>query len=104
MLKILTTRQYDEWMRSLRDGVIRAQIAARIRRLQGGNFGDVEPIGEGVSELRIHFGPGYRIYFARQAEFVYVLLNGGDKKSQKRRDIAQAKALWAEIKRSTKNG
>jgi len=77
----------------------RAQILRRLSRAMNGNFGDVEPVGEGVSEMRVNIGAGYRVYYARADEVVYVLLCGGNKTSQGK-DIAQAKRLWTEIKRS----
>ena len=88
--------EFDVWLAGLKDKVGRARIALRIRSAEHGNFGDCEPIGEAVSEMRIHVGPGYRAYFTRRAEVVYLLLAGGDKSSQKRdikRAIAMARAL-----------
>ncbi|MCH2242216.1 MAG: type II toxin-antitoxin system RelE/ParE family toxin [Aquabacterium sp.] len=92
MLSFLRTPQFDLWLRSLKDPIAKARIAARIRSAQAGNFGDCEPVGEGVSEMRIHVGPGYRVYYTRRGEVLYLLLCGGDKSSQKR-DIQQAKTL-----------
>ena len=83
-------------MANLRDRRARAKIAARIDRLAFGNPGDVEPVGEGVSELRIHSGPGYRVYFAQRGETLIVLLCGGDKLTQSR-DIKAAKMLAANL-------
>ena len=77
----------------------KAVIARRIERAEAGHFGDCEPVGEGVSEMRIHHGPGFRVYFVRHGTAVYVLLCGGDKSSQ-RRDIATAKRLAKELKES----
>ena len=88
--------EFDVWLAGLKDKVGRARIALRIRSAEHGNFGDCEPAGEGVSEMRIHVGPGYRAYFTRRAEVVHLLLAGGDKSSQKRdikRAIAMARAL-----------
>jgi len=85
----------DEWLRALKDRRTRAKIRARIARLRMGNFGDCKPVGEGVHELRVHHGPGYRIYFGRQARAVVVLLCAGDKGRQ-RSDIARAKRYWRE--------
>ena len=73
-----------------------AKIAIRIKRLVDGNFGDVAPVGDGVSELRIHYGPGYRVYFVRRGEVVVILLCGGDKSTQAR-DIAVARDMAREI-------
>jgi putative addiction module killer protein len=92
MLSFLRTPQFDLWLRGLRDPIAKARVAARIRSAQAGNFGDCEPVGEGISEMRVHVGPGYRVYYARRGEVLYLLLCGGDKSSQKR-DILQAKAL-----------
>jgi putative addiction module killer protein len=74
----------------LRDAKGLARILARINAAQHGNFGDCQPVGEGVSEMRSHFGPGYRVYFVRRGETVYLLLAGGDKSSQ-RQDMERAK-------------
>jgi putative addiction module killer protein len=94
MIEIRETDAFRNWMTGLRDSRAKARIAARIDRLALGNPGDVEPVGEGVSELRIHFGPGYRVYFARRGPVLIVLLCGGDKSTQAR-DIKAAKALAA---------
>ena len=81
--------EFDAWLAGLKDRVGRARILHRIRSAEHGNFGDCDSVGEGVFELRVHFGPGYRAYFTRRAEVVYLLLLGGDKSSQKR-DIKRA--------------
>jgi len=81
--------EFDAWLLGLKDHVGKAQIALRLDRAVKGNFGDCEPVGEGVSEMRIHYGPGYRVYFARRGSVLYLLLMGGDKGSQKR-DIKRA--------------
>jgi putative addiction module killer protein len=81
---------------ALKDNIGRVRIALRIRSAEHGNFGDCEPVGERASEMRIHFGPSYRIYFTRRGEVLYLLLSGGDKSSQKRdikRAIEMARAL-----------
>lgn len=96
MFEVRTTAVFDAWLRSLRSGTDRAIIAKRIARLARGLFGDVEPAGEGVSELRIHHGPGYRVYLVRQGSTVVVLLCGGDKGSQDR-DIVRAKQIAREL-------
>jgi len=80
---------FDTWLTALKDRRGRARIAHRIRSAEHGNFGDCEPVGEGVSEMRIHFGPGYRVYFTRRGTAAYLLLAGGDKASQQR-DIKRA--------------
>ena len=92
MPTIRQTAQFNEWLRGLRDARGRAKIQARLDRLALGNAGDVAPVGEGVSELRIHFGPGYRVYFTRRGEDLIVLLAGGDKSSQ-HSDIKFAQVL-----------
>lgn len=99
MLRFRETEAFTRWLNSLRDLRARAQILRRLSRAMNGNFGDVEPVGEGVSEMRVNIGAGYRVYYARAGEVVYVLLCGGNKTSQGK-DIAQAKRLWTEIKRS----
>jgi len=92
MIEIRQTDEYADWFERLRDREARARILVRIRRVSLGNLGDVKPIGEGVSELRVACGPGYRIYLKQQGDRVIVLLAGGDKSSQKR-DIERAQAL-----------
>lgn len=89
MLVFETTDAFKDWLFSLRDMKAKARILARIRSAEFGNLGDCSPVGEGVSEMRIHYGPGYRLYFKRTGDVVYLLLAGGDKSSQKR-DIAAA--------------
>lgn len=92
MIEVRQTDKYSEWFADLRDRRARARINARIRRLSLGNPGDVKPIGEGVSELRIDFGPGYRVYFTQKGRKVVILLAGGDKRTQER-DIQTALGL-----------
>ena len=96
MIQIQQTEAYVEWFSGLRDRVARARIDIRIRRLSLGNAGDAKPVGDGVSELRVDHGPGYRIYFIRRGEIVIVLLAGGDKSSQDK-DIRKAKALAKDL-------
>ena len=84
MIAIRQTEVFAVWFRNLRDRRARARIQVRIDRLALGNPGDVKPVGEGVSELRIDYGPGYRVYFVRHGEAVIVLLAGGDKRTQAR--------------------
>lgn len=88
---------FEEWLRSLRDKASKARIFSRIDRLRLNNFGDCEPVGEGVFELRIHFGPGFRVYFGLVGKEVVLLLCGGDKSSQSR-DIADSIRYWKEYK------
>jgi len=92
MTEIRKTNVYVKWLDGLQDIRARARILARIERLAMGNPGDVEPVGEGVSELRIHYGPGYRVYYKQQGRELVILLAGGDKRSQPR-DIRTALAL-----------
>ena len=82
MLEVRRTETYARWLDGLRDGRARARVLVRVERLVAGNPGDVKPVGEGVSELRIDYGPGYRVYFKRQGQTVVVLLAGGDKRTQ----------------------
>ena len=89
MNTFLRSEQFDNWLSALKDKIGRARIIHRIRSAEHGNFGDCEPVGEGVSEMRIHVGPGYRVYYTRRGEVIYLLLLGGDKSSQKR-DIKRA--------------
>lgn len=96
MIEVRETAAYADWFASLRDLQTRARVLVRIRRLSLGNTGDAKPVGEGVSELRIDHGPGYRVYFVRRGASLIVLLGGGDKKSQ-RRDIAAALALAKDV-------
>lgn len=92
MIEVRQTEGYSEWFASLRDKQARARINARIRRLSLGNPGDVKPVGEGVSELRIDYGPGYRVYFLQRGREVVILLAGGDKRTQQK-DIQTALEL-----------
>ncbi len=86
---------FTQWLYDLKDSVGRKRILIRITRLEQGNYGDCEPVGEGVSELRMFFGPGYRVYFGEDADNIVVLLCGGDKGSQQQ-DIKKAQAYWQE--------
>ncbi|GAB6039635.1 type II toxin-antitoxin system RelE/ParE family toxin [Endothiovibrio diazotrophicus] len=95
MIEIIKTDTFDRWLRKLRDRRAKARIEMRIRRLELGNAGDVEPIGDGLSEMRIDYGPGYRVYFMQQGTILVILLCGGDKHTQ-RKDITKAKALAQE--------
>ncbi len=97
MYEITTTEVYDEWFGSLKDTKGKARINARLRRVELGNFGDTEPVGDNVSELRFFFGPGYRIYFIQHGDEIIVLLAGGDKSTQSK-DIDKALELAKEIR------
>jgi putative addiction module killer protein len=95
VIEIRETATFSGWLRAIRDAKTKAIIAARIRRMAFGNSGDVRPVGEGVSELRIHHGPGYRVYYAQRGAVLIVLLCGGDKSTQSK-DIQKAKRLAKE--------
>ena len=97
MPAIFTTKTFGLWFEELKDTKGRFRIQARIDRAELGNFGDCEPVGEGVSEMRIHFGPGYRVYFAQRGSLIVLLLVGGDKSTQAK-DIKAAIKLNREIK------
>jgi len=96
MFELVETTVFSRWMEGLRDIRARARITTRLARIGFGNFGDARPVGEGISELRIDYGPGYRVYFTRRGERVVLLLCGGDKSSQAR-DVARAKAMAKEL-------
>ena len=96
MLQIRKTQVYTSWFDRLRDRQVQNRIDNRLRRLRRGNFGDVKAVGGGVSELRLHFGPGYRVYFVRRGESLVILLSGGDKDSQDV-DIRSAQDLAGEL-------
>jgi putative addiction module killer protein len=95
VIEIRQTETYADWFDSLRDRKARARIDVRIRRLSLGNPGDVRPIGSGVSELRIDYGPGYRVYFVQRGPMLIILLAGGDKRTQER-EIKRALELARE--------
>ena len=97
MIDVRQTEHFADWLDNLRDGVAVKAIRRRIARVQIGLFGDTKSVGDGVFELRVDHGPGYRVYFARHGDVVVLLLCGGDKKSQQR-DIMRAKALAVEWK------
>jgi putative addiction module killer protein len=88
---------FTNWLNGLRDKIAQARIRIRLRQVQAGNFGDCEPVGEGVIELRVHVGAGYRVYCARHGKTIVLLLCGGDKGSQAA-DIKRARELWSEWK------
>ncbi|AMM87436.1 type II toxin-antitoxin system RelE/ParE family toxin [Martelella sp. AD-3] len=97
MAELIKTATFDRWLSSLKDRTVAAKVAARLVRLSMGNPGDVEPVGSGISELRIHYGKGYRVYYMRRGELIIVLLCGGAKSTQKK-DIKAAKMLADEWK------
>ncbi len=92
MVELIHSDVFDEWLEDLRDERAKGRIVQRLVRLSAGNPGDVKPVGEGVSELRIDYGPGYRVYYMRHGEEIIVLLCGGDKSTQDR-DIRKAKEI-----------
>ncbi|MBK9163462.1 MAG: type II toxin-antitoxin system RelE/ParE family toxin [Acidobacteria bacterium] len=96
MIEIRQTEHYAKWFKALKDHKARARIDIRIRRLSLGNPGDVKPVGEGVSEMRIDYGPGYRVYFLTKGGELILLLIGGDKSTQEK-DIAKAKQIAKDV-------
>ena len=96
MFEIQQTDVFSDWLAGLRDAKGKARIVARVESARLGNLGDVKSLGDGLSEMRVHFGPGYRLYFARTGKIVLLLLCGGDKSTQKR-DIAKARSLLDEL-------
>ncbi len=96
MLEIRQTTTYSSWFDRLRDKSAKIRIDIRIRRLSLGNPGDAKAVGEGISELRVNFGPGYRIYYVQRGDELVVLLAGGDKSTQEK-DISTAKILAREL-------
>lgn len=94
--EVRSTARFNLWLEGLRDRTARSKVLFAIRKMSLGNLGDVKPVGAGVSEVRIHYGPGYRLYFVRRGSEVVILLCGGDKSSQAQ-DIKAAIALSAEV-------
>lgn len=101
MLVFQQSPEFEAWLSQLADQKGKARILARVRQATFGNFGDCEPVGEGVSEMRIHYGPAYRVYLVRNGAEVHLLLLGGDKSTQTR-DIRQAKAMARKLKEQRK--
>ena len=95
MIELIQSETFRKWLTDLSDMRARVRIQARLDRLALGNAGDAQPVGEGISELRIHYGPGYRVYFKRVGSLVILLLCGGDKRTQNA-DIKRAKQIAAE--------
>jgi putative addiction module killer protein len=96
VIEVRQTAIFANWFEDLTDRRAKARIQARIDRMELGNLGDVAPVGEGVSELRIHYGSGYRVYFVQRGPIVVVLLSGGDKSAQNS-DIKKAKELAQQL-------
>lgn len=97
---LLRSSDFDVWLSHVADQKVKAMILARVASATFGNFGDCEPVGEGVSEMRIHVGAGYRVYYTRMGSSIYVLLAGGVKASSQTKDIAKAKKMARELKRA----
>ena len=92
MIEVRQTEVFANWFKNLKDRKAKARVQVRIDRMEVGNFGDVAPVGQGVSEMRIAYGPGYRVYFVQKGPIIVILLCGGDKSSQSS-DIIKAKAI-----------
>ena len=96
MYQVKQLPEFADWLSSLRDGMTRRRLARRLEKVQRGVLGDVQPVGEGVSEMREHFGPGWRMYYVQHGEVLIVMLGGGDKSTQQA-DIARAIALAKKV-------
>jgi len=96
MYTLKETKEFTAWFADIKDSLTRIRLGRRLERVEKGTLGDVEPVGDGVSEMREHFGPGWRIYFVQRGPVVIVLLGGGEKSTQ-RKDIAAAKKLAATL-------
>jgi putative addiction module killer protein len=90
--EIIASSEFDRWLGGLRDRHARVRIVARLVRLEAGNPGDISPVGDGLTEMRLHFGPGYRVYYMARGETLIILLAGGDKSTQAS-DITKAKSI-----------
>lgn len=99
MVKVVRSSTFDQWLRGLKDRQAAARVQVRIDRLADGNPGDVKPVGSGISELRISYGPGYRVYYIKKGKILVVLLCGGDKASQSK-DIDIAQRIATEWRKS----
>lgn len=96
MIEIRKTEIFTKWLEDLKDLRAKARILARIDRMEFGNFGDVSSVGDGISEMRIFYGPGYRVYFVQRGSEVVILLSGGDKSTQSK-DITKAKDIARQL-------
>lgn len=96
MFEIKQTAEFTTWFDGIKDGMTRRRLGRRLEKAEHGNLGDVEPVGEGVSEMREHFGPGWRMYYVQRGSVLIVMLGGGDKSTQSH-DIAAAKKLAATL-------
>ncbi|MBP9500758.1 MAG: type II toxin-antitoxin system RelE/ParE family toxin [Candidatus Promineofilum sp.] len=97
MYTVFRSKEFDSWLADLKDAKAKARIVARLKSVEFGNLGDVRSVGGGISEMRIHYGPGYRVYFTRRDRLLIFLLTAGDKSSQER-DIRRAKSLAETLK------
>ena len=102
MIDIIETVEFSKWLSKLKDKTAKQKISLRVRRLAFGNPGDVKPVGEGISELRIPYGPGYRVYYTQRGGVLIILLCGGDKSTQSK-DIAKAKRILPEVEIEDEN-
>ena len=102
MIDIIETAEFSKWLLKLKDKTAKQKISLRVQRLAFGNPGDVKPVGEGVSELRIPYGPGYRVYYTQRGNVLIILLCGGDKSTQSK-DIKKAKAMLPELEEDDEN-
>ena len=96
MFTVRQTQEFQDWLDALKDVKAQLRIAARVRQVEAGNLGDWKPVGEEVSEMRVAFGPGYRLYFTRRQNIIIVMLAGGDKSTQSR-DIKRAQKLLTQL-------
>ncbi len=96
MYEVFKTAEFDTWLVNLKDQVGKARIVSRVQRLEQGHPGDAASVGDGISELRIHSGPGYRVYYKQTGRMIILLLCGGDKSTQQK-DIRRAKSIAAEL-------
>jgi len=96
MIEVRRTEEFSRWLHRLKDDIAVARIVARIRRVELGNLGDCRSVGGGVMEMRVDYGPGYRVYFARQGDAIAILLCGGDKSTQQQ-DIERARELMEQL-------
>jgi len=96
MFIVQKTNHFDDWVSGLRDLKAKAKIFVQLKRIEAGNLGNCKFVGNGVNEIKINYGPGYRLYFARMKGIIILLLLGGDKSTQSR-DISKAKQIWAGI-------
>jgi len=97
MFLLEKSAEFEKWFRGLKDRKAKAKILLRLQRVESGNLGDIGSVGDGIDEIRIHFGSGYRVYYKKEGNQLILLLNGGNKSTQER-DIKKAKKIWEAIK------